>query len=289
MSWFEKLSTKISRISGASKKEIPEGLWSKCSACDAMLFKQELDRNLNVCPKCSHHLRLSARERLALMSDEVIGEIGEHVVPADKLKFKDSKRYRDRLTSAQKQTGEKDAFVAAKVRIADHELVMGAFEFNFIGGSMGSVVGERFRLAAKVAAEERIPMVVFACSGGARMQESLTSLMQMAKTASALALLRNMNIPFISVMVDPCMGGVSASFATLGDINLAEPRALIGFAGPRVIEQIVREQLPEGFQRSEFLLEKGHIDKIVDRREMKDTIYRLLKKFYSQWPQVNIA
>lgn len=279
MSWFSKLLPSKIRTTSSKKKEIPEGLWSKCPACVGFLFRSELERNLEVCPKCGHHLRLSARKRLDQFLDmELREEIGAECTPQDRLKFKDSKKYKDRLIDAQKQTGEKDALVVMRGLLKGRPLVACAFEFAFIGGSMGTVVGERFVQAVHHCLLHKLPLVCFASSGGARMQESLFSLMQMAKTSAALAQLARASLPYISVMVDPCMGGVSASLAMLGDINIAEPGALIGFAGPKVIEQTVRETLPEGFQRSEFLLEKGAIDKIIDRRALRDSIAGLLSK-----------
>ena len=259
------------------KKGIPEGLWDKCPGCQAILYRAERERNLDVCPKCSHHKRISARRRLETFLDpEEREEIGEDIAPDDPLKFKDSKKYKDRITQAQKQTGEKDALIVMRGRLKGIDLVSAAFEFSFLGGSMGSVVGERFVRGVNLCLDCRIPFVCFSASGGARMQESLFSLMQMAKTSAALGRMSEQGIPYISVLTDPTMGGVSASFAMLGDINIAEPKALIGFAGPRVIEQTVREKLPEGFQRSEFLLDHGAIDMIIDRREMRDRIACLL-------------
>lgn len=277
MSWFEKLMPSRIRTEGGAKKAVPEGLWSKCPSCSAVLYRAEMERNLDVCPKCSHHNRIGARRRLDIFLDaEPREEIGAELEPADPLKFRDSKKYKDRIAAAQKATGEKDALVAMRGQLKGADIVACAFEFSFMGGSMGSVVGERFVRAIKVAIEQNAPLVCFSASGGARMQESLFSLMQMAKTSAALNRLARRGIPFISVMTDPTMGGVSASLAMLGDINIAEPKALIGFAGPRVIEQTVREKLPEGFQRSEFLLEKGAIDLIIDRREMRDRVAKLL-------------
>jgi acetyl-CoA carboxylase carboxyl transferase subunit beta len=279
MSWFEKLIPSKILKQPSKKNSIPEGLWTKCKSCQAVLFKQELERNLDVCPKCDYHHRISARRRLSIFLDKgVMSEIGSELEPQDKLKFKDSKRYKDRLSSAQKVTGEKDALVVMQGTVNNIPVVACAFEFAFIGGSMGAVVGKRFVLAVDKAVEKNIPLVCFATSGGARMQESLISLMQMAKTSAALTKLASHDLLFISVMVDPCMGGVSASLAMLGDINIAEPKALIGFAGPKVIEQTVRQTLPEGFQRSEFLLDHGVIDMILDRREMKDKISRIIAK-----------
>jgi acetyl-CoA carboxylase carboxyl transferase subunit beta len=279
MSWFTKLLPSRIRTSSVQKKSIPEGLWDKCADCNAVLFKAELERNLEVCPKCDHHMRIGARRRLlAFLDPDLIESIGEEIEPIDKLKFKDTKKYKDRLNAAQKQTGEKDALIVLKGQLCGRPVVACAFEFDFIGGSMGTVVGSRFVLAVEAALASRSPLICFAASGGARMQESLFSLMQMAKTSAALGRLREAGIPYISVMVDPCMGGVSASLAMLGDLHIAEPNALIGFAGPRVIQQIVREKLPEGFQRSKFLLEHGMIDMIVDRRELRPKIAGLLAK-----------
>jgi acetyl-CoA carboxylase carboxyl transferase subunit beta len=276
MSWFDKLLPPKIKSQG-TKKSIPEGLWKKCPSCSAVLYCVEIENNMNVCPKCSHHMRIGARRRLDLFLDpEPRMEIGESLFPTDPLKFKDSKRYKDRLSDAQKNTGEHDALVVIKGQVKGLPLVAGAFEFSFMGGSMGSVVGERFVQAVNVCLEEEIPFVCFAASGGARMQEALLSLMQMAKTSAALVKMGERGIPFVSVLTDPTMGGVSASFAMLGDAIVAEPKALIGFAGPRVIEQTVRETLPEGFQRSEFLLDHGAIDMIVDRREMRDRVGGLL-------------
>ena len=283
MSWLQKLlPPKIKRDTGSPKKVVPEGLWSKCDSCEAVLYRTDLEQNLFVCPKCSHHNRISARERLDYLFDpEGRFEIGYEIVPIDSLKFKDSRRYVERLDEARKETAEDDALVVMQGSIKTIPMVAAAFEFKFLGGSMGSVVGERFVRGVQVCLEQRLPLVCFTASGGARMQEGLLSLMQMSKTCAALTQLGAERLPFISVLTDPTMGGVSASFALIGDIVLAEPGALIGFAGPRVIEQTVRETLPEGFQRSEFLLEHGAIDQIVDRREMRDklvnTITLLLK------------
>jgi len=275
-SWFRKLLPSIN-TDGASKKAVPEGLWHKCPSCSAVLYRIELEKNLEVCPKCDHHMRIFARKRLDSFFDaDTITEIAENVEPVDELKFKDSKKYKDRISAAQKSTGEKDALIVYQGQVKGFSLVAAAFDFRFMGGSMGSVVGEKFVQAAKVSLEKEIPLVCFSASGGARMQEALFSLMQMAKTSAVLGKLRKRGIPFISVMTDPTMGGVSASLAMLGDINVAEPNALIGFAGPRVIEQTVRETLPEGFQRSEFLLEHGAIDLIVTRHEMRDRLVNIL-------------
>ncbi|HYM42534.1 MAG TPA: acetyl-CoA carboxylase, carboxyltransferase subunit beta [Steroidobacteraceae bacterium] len=277
MSWFEKIMP--SRIKTERRtRSVPEGLWIKCPACDAVLYRAELERNLYVCPKCSHHMRIRGRERLERFLDPGNqGEIGGAIVPEDPLKFRDSKRYRDRLTQAQKATGESDAMVVLEGTLHGLPVVAAAFEFQFLGGSMGSVVGERFKRGIDYCIQERRPFVCFSASGGARMQEALYSLFQMAKTAAALARLAQAHLPYVSVLTDPTTGGVSASLALLGDLNLAEPRALIGFAGPRVIQQTVRETLPEGFQRSEFLLEHGAIDMIVDRRDMRDKIASVLR------------
>ena len=278
MSWFQRLMpSKIRTTAGGSKRTVPEGLWIKCDNCSAVLYRSELERNFDVCPKCSHHMRIGARRRLEMFLDDGSQrEIGDNLEPVGILKFRDSKKYRDRLSAAQKATGEKDALLVMQGTVLEQPLVAAAFEFRFMGGSMGAVVGKRFMRAVNTCLEERIPLVCFSASGGARMQEALFSLMQMAKTSAGLSRMAQAGIPYISVLTDPTMGGVSASFAMLGDINIAEPRALIGFAGPRVIEQTVRETLPEGFQRSEFLLEHGAVDMIVDRREMRDTIASLL-------------
>jgi acetyl-CoA carboxylase carboxyl transferase subunit beta len=279
MSWFEKLMP--SRISTEKRtRSVPEGVWIKCPKCDAQLYRNELERNLQVCPKCHHHMRIGARERLNCFLDpDSQQELSAKLEPQDPLKFRDSKRYRDRLIQAQKKTGEKDALVTVSGTLHGRPIVTCAFEFSFMGGSMGSVVGERFARAANHAAENRMPLVSFAASGGARMQEALFSLLQMAKTSAALANLGSKRVPYVSVLTDPTTGGVSASLAMLGDVNIAEPNALIGFAGPRVIEQTVGQKLPEGFQRSEFLLDHGAIDMIVDRRQMRDQIADLLAKF----------
>lgn len=266
-------------------RSVPEGLWMKCPACDAVLYRAELERNLFVCLKCAHHMRLSARDRLKSFLDEDGGEpVADDLEPQDPLKFRDSKKYRDRLSQAQKKTGEKDALVVQSGTLKGMPIVACAFEFSFMGGSMGSVVGERFARAVDLAIRERHPLICFSASGGARMQEALFSLMQMAKTSAALARLARARIPYVSVMTDPTTGGVSASLAMLGDVNIAEPKALIGFAGPRVIEQTVRETLPEGFQRSEFLLAHGALDMIVDRRKLRDEIAELLAKLCKSPP-----
>ena len=276
--WFEKLMP--SRISTERRtRSVPEGVWMKCPECDEHLYRKEVERNLSVCPKCDHHMRISARLRLSSFLDTGYQEeIAANLEPQDPLKFRDSKRYRDRVAQAQKKTGEKDALIAMKGALKGRPVVACAFEFSFMGGSMGSVVGERFYRAAAVSAESLAPLIAFSASGGARMQEALFSLFQMAKTSAALAMLSEMKVPFISVLTDPTTGGVSASLAMLGDVNVAEPRALIGFAGPRVIEQTVGQKLPEGFQRSEFLLDHGAIDMIVDRRKLRDEIAGLLAK-----------
>ena len=265
------------------KRSVPEGLWEKCERCGAVLYRPELEENLEVCPKCSFHMPIRARARLAALLDDGLGhEIGAKLGPTDVLKFKDQKKYSERIKAAQKSTGERDALIAMEGKLKGHDLVASAFDFAYMGGSMGSVVGERFTLAAERALELRCPFVNFSASGGARMQESLFSLMQMAKTSAALGRLRAAGLPYISVLTHPTTGGVSASFAMLGDINIAEPEALIGFAGQRVIEQTVREKLPEGFQRSEFLLEHGTVDQIVDRREMRDRLAHLLTMLMKQ-------
>jgi len=279
MSWFEKLMP--SRISTENRtRSVPEGVWIKCPKCDAQLYRNELERNMQVCPKCDHHMRIGARQRLNLFLDaDSQQEIAADLEAEDPLKFRDSKRYRDRLATAQKQTGEKDALVAVTGKLLGRDVVACAFEFAFMGGSMGSVVGEKFARAAAHAADSKAPLICFSASGGARMQEALFSLLQMAKTSAALARLAELRVPYVSVMTDPTTGGVSASLAMLGDVNIAEPRALIGFAGQRVIEQTVRQTLPEGFQRSEFLLDHGAIDMIVDRRKLREQIAQLLAKF----------
>jgi len=278
----DKLIPSIIR-SEVKKSSVPEGLWHKCPSCDAALYRPELEKNLEVCPKCDYHMRIGARKRLDMFLDEQgREEIGANLEPIDRLKFRDSKRYKDRLAAAQKQTGEKDALIAFKGRVQDLPLVACAFEFEFMGGSMGAVVGERFVRAAQVALDEGLPLVCFSASGGARMQEALISLMQMAKTSAALARLREAGLPFISVLTDPVYGGVSASLAMLGDVIIGEPKALIGFAGPRVIEQTVREKLPEGFQRSEFLLEHGAIDLIIHRHDLRERLAKLLAQLTGQ-------
>ena len=277
MSWLDKLLPSRIKTNSTNRRSVPEGVWTKCDKCNATLYRAELARNLEVCPKCSHHMRISARARLNrfLDPDERV-EIGSHIKPIDKFRFRDSRKYKDRLTSAHKETGENDALVAVMGKVKTISLVAAAFEFEFMGGSMGSVVGERFVRAVDACMEHNVPLVCFSASGGARMQEALISLFQMAKTSSALGKLRNAGLPYISVLTNPTMGGVSASLGSLGDINIAEPGALIGFAGPRVIEQTVRETLPEEFQKSEFLLEHGNIDMISDRRDMRAKIASLL-------------
>ncbi len=277
MSWFERLMPSRIRTEGPSRRTVPEGLWTKCPMCNAILYRAEMERNLGVCPKCSYHNRIGARDRLdSFLDPEPREEIASDLEPTDPLKFKDGKKYKDGIAQAQKATEEKDALVVMRGSVRGFDLVAAAFEFRFLGGSMGAVVGERFVQGVNAALEHHVPMVCFSASGGARMQESLFSLMQMAKTSAALGKMASQQLPFISVLTDPTMGGVSASLAMLGDINVAEPNALIGFAGPRVIEQTVREKLPEGFQRSEFLLEHGAIDMILDRRDMRDRLPELL-------------
>jgi acetyl-CoA carboxylase carboxyl transferase subunit beta len=286
MSWLQKLlPPKINRTGTGTKKNVPEGLWSKCPSCSATLYATDLENNANVCPKCGYHNRISARERLDLLLDpEGRFEIGVEVTPVDSLKFKDDKRYPDRLEEAEKSTGETDALIVMQGAIRNVGVVAAAFEFEFMGGSMGSAVGERFVRGVHACLDQGLPLVCITATGGARMQEGLFSLMQMAKTTAALTQLGARRLPFVSVLTDPTMGGVSASFAMIGDVVIAEPRALIGFAGPRVIEQTVREKLPEGFQRAEFLLEKGAIDMIVDRRQMRDRLANLLTLLQRQTP-----
>ncbi len=289
MSWVDKILPSGVRRSEPSEKRkaggvVPEGLWKKCVKCEAVLYRPELEANQDVCPKCDHHMRIGARRRIALFLDEEgREEILSHIEPVDRLKFKDKKRYRDRLTAAQKSTGEKDALIAYTGTVKSVPVVAVAFEFNFHGGSMGSAVGEKFTQAANVALKERRPLVCFSASGGARMQEALISLMQMAKTSAVLERLKQNGVPYISVMTDPIYGGVSASLALLGDVNVAEPGARAGFAGPNIIEQTIRQKLPPGFQRSEFLLEHGAIDMIVRRADMRDTLARVLSNltYYS--------
>ncbi len=278
MSWLDKIPQKIKRVvDSAQKKNVPEGLWSKCESCLTVLYKTDLDSNFEVCPKCSHHNRIGARSRLNQLLDiENRVEIGSNIEPIDPLKFKDSKSYADRIKAAQKEGGEKDALVVVQGKILEVDVVVAAFEFKFMGGSMGAVVGERFVRGVDAAIKNKAAFICISASGGARMQEGLLSLMQMAKTSAALTKLSNAGLPYISVLTDPTMGGVSASFAMLGDVIIAEPNALIGFAGPRVIEQTVRETLPEGFQRAEFLVEHGAVDLIIDRREMRQRLASIL-------------
>lgn len=280
MSWLEKIIPSISRTDTKRSNKVPEGLWEKCAKCDAVLYKPELEKTLDVCPKCDHHMRVGARSRLNMFLDpQNRQELATDVEPVDRLKFKDIKRYKDRLTAAQKDTGEKDALVAMRGELKGMPVVAVAFEFAFHGGSMGYVVGERFTRAATVALKENIPFVCFSATGGARMQEALISLMQMAKTSAVIERLKMQGTPYISVMTDPVYGGVSASLALLGDLNIAEPGARAGFAGPSIIEQTIRQKLPKGFQRAEFLLEHGAIDLIIHRRDMRDKLASLLAKF----------
>lgn len=283
MSWLSKLMPARIRTQSNEKRGVPEGLWEKCDNCGTALYAAELEQNLKVCPKCSHHMYIGARERLLSFLDEgEVFEIGDELGPIDALHFKDQKKYADRIKSTQQAVGEKDALISIHGKLKGRDICVSAFEFRFMGGSMGSVVGERFALAAERALEYRCPMVCFSATGGARMQEGLFSLMQMAKTSAALARLRAAGLPFISVLTHPTTGGVSASLGMLGDLNVAEPKALIGFAGPRVIEQTVRETLPEGFQRSEFLVDHGAVDLIIDRREMRDRLAELLALMMNQ-------
>ncbi len=280
MSWLDKIPQKIKRVVGADKKTVPEGLWSKCASCQSVLYRKDLEDNAEVCPKCGFHNRIGARARLVQLLDaEGQFEVGANVQPLDPLKFKDSKSYADRIKESQKAVGETDALIVMQGSIKTIPVVVAVFEFKFMGGSMGSVVGERFARGVQTAIDNKMAFVCISASGGARMQEGLLSLMQMAKTSAALTQLSNAGLPYISVLTDPTMGGVSASFAMLGDVIMAEPQALIGFAGPRVIEQTVRETLPDGFQKSEFLLEHGAIDLIVDRREMRNKLANLLSSF----------
>ncbi len=279
MGWLNKLPQKIKRVVGADKKTVPEGLWIKCPACQSVLYRKDLEDNAEVCPKCSHHNRIGARARLLQLLDaEGQFEVGANVQPIDPLKFRDSKNYSERIRESQKAVNEKDALIVMQGAIKGVPVVAAAFEFKYMGGSMGSVVGERFARGVQAAIDNKMAFICISASGGARMQEGLLSLMQMAKTSAALTQLSNAGLPYISVLTDPTMGGVSASFAMLGDVIVAEPQALIGFAGPRVIEQTVRETLPDGFQRAEFLLEHGAIDLIVDRREMRNKLASLLSK-----------
>ena len=282
MSWIDRIFSK-NTSSSSRKANVPEGVWTKCTSCEQVLYREELKRHLEVCPKCGHHMRIDARERLlCLLDQDSVQELAAELEPKDILKFKDLKKYKDRISAAQKETGEKDALITFYGTLYNMPVVAAASNFSFMGGSMGSVVGAKFVKAAEKAIEENCPFVCFSASGGARMQEALFSLMQMAKTSAVLAKMREKGVPFISVLTDPTLGGVSASFAMLGDINIAEPKALIGFAGPRVIEQTVREKLPEGFQRSEFLLEKGAIDMIVKRADMRNTLASLLAKLMNK-------
>ena len=290
MNWLSRLIPNSIRVQGDGKKSIPEGLWDKCDQCGAVLYRAELERNLQVCPKCDFHMRISARSRLdAFLDQQPREEIATGLEPVDVLKFKDTKRYKERITRASKSSGEEDALIVMRGAVEGVDLVVAVFNFAYMGGSMGSVVGEKFHRAAQLSLQEKIPLVCFSASGGARMQEGLLSLMQMAKVSAALARLGDQGIPFISVLTHPTTGGVSASLAMLGDINLAEPKALIGFAGPRVIAQTVGESLPEGFQRSEFLLEHGAIDQIVDRREMRHRVASLLAMLTLQEPPKPLA
>ncbi len=292
MSWFKKIfPSKVNKVDTPVKKGVPEGVWSKCDECNAVLYRAELERNLEVCPKCDHHQRVSARVVLNyFLDDGRYEEIATEVEPQDVLRFRDTKKYKDRLVAAQKQTGEKDALVVGRGQLMKMPVVVAAFNFQFIGGSMGAVVGERFVRGVAEALRDKIPFICFAASGGARMQEGLISLMQMAKTSAALAKLSEACVPYISILMDPTMGGVSASLAMLGDIIIAEPRALIGFAGPRVIEQIVRQTLPPGFQSSEFLLAHGAIDMIVDRRQIRQRVAGLVAKLTHQpAPEIEVA
>jgi acetyl-CoA carboxylase carboxyl transferase subunit beta len=288
MSWFKKLLPSRIRTEAVTKKGVPEGLWSKCDSCGAILYRSELEKNLEVCPKCDYHMRISARKRLEYFFDQNASqmEIGADVEAVDRLRFRDLKKYKDRLYAAQKETGEKEALIVMRGQVYEIPVVAAAFEYGFIGGSMGAAVGERFVRGVHTSIEQRAPFICFTASGGARMQEALISLMQMAKVSAALAQLSEQGLPFISVLTDPTMGGVSASLAMLGDVIIAEPKALIGFAGPRVIEQTVREKLPEGFQRSEFLLEHGAIDMIVTRGQLRQVIARILAKLTRQRPIV---
>jgi len=276
--WLEKIVPSLVR-SEKKRNSIPEGLWEKCAKCESVLYRPELEKNLSVCPKCDHHMRIGARKRLEQFLDaNSTKEIASEIEPIDRLKFKDSKKYKDRLTAAQRDTGETDALIAMRGMLESNPVVAVAFEFRFMGGSMGTVVGERFVRAAEVALAERIPLICFSASGGARMQEALFSLMQMARTSAILEKMRQAGVPFISVLTDPVYGGVSASLAMLGDLNVAEPHALVGFAGPRVIEQTVREKLPEGFQRAEFLLEHGQVDMIIHRKDMRGRLAKILRQ-----------
>jgi acetyl-CoA carboxylase carboxyl transferase subunit beta len=291
MSWIDKIiPAGVRKSDWDAKASIPEGLWHKCAKCDAVLYRPDLERNAEVCPKCDHHMRITARRRLDLFLDEAgRTELFPEMETVDRLKFKDKKRYRDRLSAAQKSTGEKDAIIAFRGQLRGMDVVVVAFEFNFHGGSMGYAVGEKFTRAAGVALENNIPLVCFAASGGARMQEALISLMQMAKTSAVIERMKAAGVPYVSVMTDPIYGGVSASLALLGDINVAEPDARAGFAGPNIIEQTIRQKLPRGFQRSEFLLEHGAIDMIIHRAEMRDTLARVLATFTDSSLAANVT
>jgi len=287
MSWFKRILPKI--VTSEKKKGVPEGVWSKCNSCSAILYRAELERHLFVCPKCQYHMRLTARQRIDFFLDaENRIELGQKILPEDRLKFRDSKKYKDRITSAQKNSGESEAICILQGALKGLPIVVAVFEFSFIGGSMSRAVGERFVLGVETAIQHQAPFVCFAASGGARMQEGLFSLFQMAKTATALTQLSKAKLPYISVLTDPTMGGVSASLATLGDLIVAEPKALMGFAGPRVIEQTIRQTLPEGFQRSEFLLQHGAIDQIIDRRDMRNTLHRILTNLTSSSHASNV-
>ena len=278
MAWFKKSKAPIAAPAEAKKVQMPEGLWTKCKNCEEIIYTKEIERNLNVCPKCDYHFRISARERIALVLDaDSFVETDPHMTSVDFLKFKDSKKYSDRIKAAISKSGGGDAIITGTGAIDGLPVVVAVFDFSFLGGSMGSVVGEKVTRAIELGLENRHPVLVFSSSGGARMQESIMSLMQMAKSSAALAKLKQAGIPFLSILTDPTTGGVTASFAMLGDLNIAEPRALIGFAGPRVIEQTIRQKLPEGFQRSEYLLEHGMVDMIVARREMKQRLGQLLR------------
>ena len=285
MAWFKKSKAPISAQAEAKKVQMPEGLWTKCKNCEEIIYSKEIERNLNVCPKCDYHFRISARDRISLIIDEdTFVETDPDMTSLDFLKFKDSKKYSDRIKAALKKSGGGDAVITGSGLMNGQEVVVAVFDFGFLGGSMGSVVGEKITRAIELGLEKQAPVLVFSSSGGARMQESILSLMQMAKSSAALAKLKKAGIPFISVLTDPTTGGVTASFAMLGDLNIAEPKALIGFAGPRVIEQTIRQKLPEGFQRSEYLLEHGMVDMIVTRQEMKAKLSQVLRVFTKQAP-----
>jgi acetyl-CoA carboxylase carboxyl transferase subunit beta len=285
MAWFKKSKAPISAQAEAKKVQMPEGLWTKCKNCEEIIYSKEIERNLNVCPKCDYHFRISARDRISLIIDEgTFVETDPDMTSLDFLKFKDSKKYSDRIKAALKKSGGGDAVITGSGLMNGQEVVVAVFDFGFLGGSMGSVVGEKITRAIELGLEKKAPVMVFSSSGGARMQESILSLMQMAKSSAALAKLKKAGIPFVSVLTDPTTGGVTASFAMLGDLNIAEPKALIGFAGPRVIEQTIRQKLPEGFQRSEYLLEHGMVDMIVTRREMKAKLSQVLRVFTKQAP-----